>query len=64
MGRIKTKLAKRLTLELLDRYKKDFKPDFEPNKALVSSHADIRSKKMRNIIAGYVTRKVKKGLED
>ena len=63
MGRIKTKLTKRITLELLDRYKKDFKPDFESDKALVSSHAHIKSKKIRNIIAGYVARKVKKGLD-
>ncbi len=63
MGRIKTALTKRVTLELLDKYKKDFKPDFESNKAIVSSHADIQSKKIRNIIAGYVSRKVKKGLE-
>ena len=63
MGRIKTKLTKRVTNDLLDRYRKDFKPDFESNKLLVSSHADIMSKKIRNIIAGYVSRKVKKGLE-
>ena len=63
MGRIKTKLTKRITNELLDRYRKDFKPDFESNKPLVSARADIASKKIRNIIAGYVSRKIKKGLD-
>ncbi len=59
MGRIKTALAKRITLELVDRYKKDFTTDFDKNKALVSSRADIKSKKMRNVIAGYVTRRIR-----
>jgi len=59
MGRIKTKLTKRITLELVDKYKKDFTPDFEKNKKLVSSRADIQSKKIRNIIAGYVTRLIR-----
>jgi small subunit ribosomal protein S17e len=63
MGRIKTALIKRVTLELMDKYKKDFKPDFDANKPLVSSHALISSKKIRNVIAGYVTRRVKKNLD-
>ncbi|MBS3115654.1 30S ribosomal protein S17e [Candidatus Woesearchaeota archaeon] len=48
-----------ITLELVDKYKKDFTPDFEKNKKLVSSRADIQSKKIRNIIAGYVTRLIR-----
>lgn len=59
MGRIKTALAKRISNELVDKYKKDFKTDFESNKIITSSHADIMSKKMRNVIAGYVTRIIK-----
>ena len=59
MGRIKTALTKRVTNELLDRYRKDFKADFESNKLLVSSHADIKSKKIRNTISGYLVRLVK-----
>lgn len=56
MGRIKTAQIKRITMELVDKYKKDFKTDFENNKKLVSSRTDIQSKKTRNVIAGYVTR--------
>jgi small subunit ribosomal protein S17e len=59
MGRIKTALIKRNTLELVSKYKKDFTTDFDKNKKLVSARADIQSKKIRNTIAGYVTRLIK-----
>ena len=56
MGRIKTALVKRITNEIVERYKKDLTTDFDKNKVLVSARADIKSKKIRNVIAGYVTR--------
>ena len=56
MGRIKTKLIKGATNKLVDRHRQDFKENFEENKKLVSRFADISSTKIRNIIAGYVTR--------
>lgn len=56
MGRIKTALIKRVTQELVERHRQDFKKTFEENKVLVSQYADITSKKLRNVIAGYVTR--------
>lgn len=59
MGRIKTKLTKRVSNKLVKKHRDEFKTDFESNKQLVSKFADIRSKKLRNIIAGYVTRLVK-----
>lgn len=59
MGRIKTKLTKRISNKLVKNHRDEFKKDFESNKKLVSKFADIRSKKLRNIIAGYVTRLVK-----
>ena len=37
-----------------------FTPDFEKNKEVVSKMISTQSKKLRNIIAGYVTRLVKK----
>jgi len=58
MGRIKTKLMKRVTLKLFKDYKEEFKNDFNENKGIVQSHADIPSKKLKNIIAGYITRLV------
>jgi small subunit ribosomal protein S17e len=59
MGRIKTQLIKRLSNKLIKEYGQDFKENFEDNKVLVAKFADIPSKKIRNIIAGYVTRLVK-----
>ncbi|MBS1267104.1 MAG: 30S ribosomal protein S17e [Candidatus Woesearchaeota archaeon] len=59
MGRIKTKLIKRISNELVDKHGSEFKKNFEDNKQLVTKFTDITSKKLRNIIAGYVTRLVK-----
>ena len=59
MGRIKTKLIKGVTNKLVDLHRQDFKENFNENKKLVSKFADIRSTKIRNVIAGYVTRLMK-----
>ncbi len=59
MGRIKTTLIKRITNKLVREHKDEFKKDFESNKQLVTKFVDIPSKKIRNVIAGYVTRLVK-----
>lgn len=56
MGRIKTKQVKAITHDLQEKYGSEFKDNFEENKALVSSKLSGPSKKLRNIIAGYVTR--------
>ena len=58
MGRIKTKLIKRITLDLVRGHKKEFKKSFEKNKEIITKFIDIPSKKLRNTIAGYVTRLV------
>ena len=59
MGRIKTQLVKRVTGELIKEHGKEFAKDFDTNKKLVEKFAKIPSIKMRNVIAGYVTRRVK-----
>lgn len=59
MGRIKTSLIKRTTNKLVAEHAADFSKDFEENKKLVEEYADIPSKKIRNVIAGYVTRLMK-----
>jgi len=56
MGRIKTKLIKGVTNKLVEKHRQDFKENFKENKKLVSKFADISSTKIRNVIAGYVTR--------
>ena len=63
MGRIKTALIKRLTHKLIREHGNEFKKDFNENKLLVAKHMDVPSKKIRNILAGYVTRLIKAGQE-
>ncbi len=59
MGRIKTQLIKRVSIKLVKEHRHEFKDNFEENKGIVEKFADIPSKKLRNVIAGYVTRLVK-----
>lgn len=56
MGRIKTTLVKRKTRELLKIHGDFFATDFTQNKQAVNKTTIIYSKKIRNIIAGYITR--------
>ena len=60
MGRIKTKMIKRLTFELIKRHRDRFTTLFEENKKVVREYlGDDSSKKIRNSVAGYVTRLMK-----
>ena len=63
MGRIKTTLIKRAATEIVERHSDKLKNEYEENKKVVDEVAVIRSKKLRNAIAGYVTRqhKINKG---
>ena len=63
MGRVKTIQVKRNTKKLVELYGDKFKEDFDSNKKLVGLFAEIRSKKLRNVIAGYVTRLTKENKE-
>ncbi|MEK6973885.1 MAG: 30S ribosomal protein S17e [Nanoarchaeota archaeon] len=56
MGRIKTTLTKRTAISLFSSNKEAFQKDFESNKKIVTEKLDTGSKKLRNIIAGYITR--------
>ncbi len=56
MGRIKTTFVKRKTKELLAKHGEKFTTDFTANKEGVGKQAKVASKKLRNIIAGYMTR--------
>lgn len=59
MGRIKTMPIKRVTNELFVKHKSEIDSDFKKNKELLPKLANIRSKKIKNIIAGYLTRLAK-----
>jgi small subunit ribosomal protein S17e len=56
MGRIRPTYIKRVAIELVNKYPQAFSKDFENNKVMVSSLTDVYSVKMRNRIAGYITR--------
>lgn len=56
MGRIKTALVRRLTKELSKVHGESFTTDFEKNKGLINTVANMPSKKIRNIVAGFATR--------
>ena len=60
MGRIKTAAVKRVSLEMFNKYKDKFSSKFNDNKKILDELADIRSNRLRNMIAGYITRLVKR----
>lgn len=47
----------------MNLYKGQFSSKFEDNKKLVSERAIIPTKKLRNLIAGYITKKIKMGID-
>ena len=53
-------LIKRVTNKLVTAHGDEFKTDFDENKLVVSKFADVPSKKLRNVIAGYATRLTKR----
>ena len=59
MGRIKTKMIKRITQQLMEDHKDAFSDDFAKNKEIIKNFVDINSPKLSNIVAGYVTKLVK-----
>lgn len=56
MGRIKTTYIKRKTRDIMKVHGEKFTTDFTLNKEKLVSTAVIKSKKIRNVIAGYVSR--------
>ncbi len=61
MGRIKTKKIKSAGDELFAKHKERFSKDFAENKQALPDVAEVRSKKIRNILAGYLAKKAKIG---
>jgi small subunit ribosomal protein S17e len=51
---------KRLSFEVLDKHKSKFGEDFAENKKLLDEFAIVRSKGLKNEVAGYITRFIKK----
>ncbi|RLE95054.1 MAG: 30S ribosomal protein S17e [Thermoprotei archaeon] len=59
MGKVRPGFIKRLARKLLETYPDKFTTDFEANKRLVAKLTNIQSKRVRNRVAGYITRLVK-----
>lgn len=55
MGRIKTTFVKKIGRDIYETDPERFTEDFSHNKQVVSEMADAKSKKLLNIVAGYVT---------
>ena len=51
---------KRISTQLLERYPDKFGLDFNANKNVISDVAIIRSKVLRNELAGYITSHLRK----
>lgn len=60
MGRIRTRYVKLKTEKILNKYRDRFTTDFAENKRTLDKIADIGSKTLRNKMAGYITKKIKK----
>ncbi len=56
MGRIKTRLLKAVTKDIMDKHADKLDTDFDKNKQVVNESVTITSKKLRNIISGYAAR--------
>jgi len=56
LGKVRPDRVKKIARELVERFPEKFTANFESNKKLVESLTNISSTKLRNRIAGYVTR--------
>jgi small subunit ribosomal protein S17e len=53
---VRPETVKKAAREIVERYPDKFTTDFEENKRLLNSLLDISSIRLRNRIAGYITR--------
>jgi len=56
LGNVRPEHVKRVANELIQRFPDKFTTSFENNKKLVEEFTNVSSTKLRNRIAGYVTR--------
>ncbi len=59
MGRVKSTAIKTLGNKMIAEHGDKFSDNFEKNKEAITHIKEIKSKKIRNILAGYITRKMK-----
>ena len=56
MGKVKTEQIKRVGKELMERFPDKFTTNFDENKRLVDTLTQGTTTRVRNQIAGYITR--------
>jgi len=56
LGKVRTETIKRISRELLRRFPDRFEGEFESDKEAVNELVTTSSKRLRNRIAGYITR--------
>lgn len=58
LGKVKTEHIKRLAKELMERFPEKFSTDFNANKHTVDALTEGATTKVRNQVAGYITRTI------
>ena len=64
MGSIRPGYIKNAARILMQHYEDEFTTDFETNKRLVEQYTDIKTKTVRNRVAGYMVRLVRQKIQD
>ncbi|BBD71616.1 30S ribosomal protein S17e [Sulfodiicoccus acidiphilus] len=59
MGNVYTRDIKRVAQQIFEEHKGEVTKDFRQNKELLKKYLDVQSKKVRNRVAGYLTRYVR-----
>ncbi|MCW3998033.1 MAG: 30S ribosomal protein S17e [Candidatus Bathyarchaeota archaeon] len=64
MGKVKTEHIKKLARELMNRFPEKFSGNFDENKQTVAELTEGATTKVRNKVAGYITRTVASALSE
>jgi small subunit ribosomal protein S17e len=56
LGKVRPEHVKKTARELIELYPDRFGSDFQTNKQILDTVAEVSSSKLRNRIAGYITR--------
>jgi len=58
LGKVKTEQIKKLAKELITKYSSKFSANFDDNKRMVDELTEGTTTRVRNQVAGYITRTV------
>ena len=59
MGRVKSIAIKTLGNDIIKEHSKKLSADFDSNKKVLEDITEIKSKRTRNVLAGYISKKMK-----